>query len=136
MRAEGRETTQTPWRGRWWLPIWTAGLGVVMLVAAALGGDAVAGLVIAASFAVAAVAFAAAERTESLRGIGGVDGDERFARIEVRSMAAAGRVMAVAIVAAWAYELSQGDDGGAFTWILGLGAIGYVAAMVWLRGRT
>ena len=134
MMSEGR-ATRPGGQGRWWLPIWTAGLGLALAAAAAAGGEAANGLIIACCFLVVAVAFALAERSESLRGIGGVDGDERFARIETRSMAAAGRAMAVAIIVAWGYELSQGDDAAAITWILGVGTIAYVGSMIWIRGR-
>ncbi|MFN8111635.1 MAG: hypothetical protein U0R51_00395 [Solirubrobacterales bacterium] len=136
MRADGRAAARPLWKGRWWLPIWSAGLGLVLFAAAAAGGETTSGLIIACCFFVVAVAFAVAERSESLRGIGGVDGDERFARIETRSMAAAGRAMAVAIIAAWGYELTQGEDAAGITWILGVGTIVYVASMVWIRGRS
>ena len=142
MMSEGRATAgprqpaKPLWQGRWWLPTWTAVLGAVMFGAAAIGGDLIGGLILAACFVLVAGVFAFAEHSESLRGIGGVDGDERFARIETRSMATAGRAMALAIVAGWAYELSQGNDGAAFTWILGIGVLAYVAAMIWIRGRS
>ena len=127
-RAEGRKSGGL--RAR------SDALGVILFAAAAAGGDAIGGLIIACCFFVVAGAFALAEGSETLRGIGGVDGDERFARIETRSMATAGRAMALAVIAGWAYELSQGDDGAGFTWILGIGALAYVAAMVWIRGRS
>jgi hypothetical protein len=106
-----------------------------MLVAAAIGGDPVGGLIIAASFLVAAAALLVAERSESLRGVGGPAGDERFARIEVSSMATAGRAMGLAVIAAWIIALANGDDGTSFTWVLGVGAIAYVASLAWRRAR-
>ena len=139
MLTEGREDTETrtqpPWRGRWWLPVWSAGLGVAMLIAAAIGGDLLGGLIIAASFLIAAVALVIAERSEALRGVGGPAGDERFARIEIGSMATAGRAMGLAVIAAWIIALANGDDGASFTWILGIGAIAYVISLAWRHAR-
>jgi len=106
-----------------------------MLAAAAIGGDLLGGLIIAASFLLAAAALFAAERSESLRGVGGAAGDERFARIEVSSMATAGRAMGLAVTAAWLIALANGDDGASFTWVLGIGAIAYVVSLAWRRAR-
>jgi hypothetical protein len=137
--TEGRGTTNAnarpPWRSRWWLPVWSAGLGVAMLIAAALGGDALGGLIIAASFFVVAGGLVIAERSESLRGVGGPAGDERFARIEVGSMATAGRAMGLAVIVAWIIALANGDEGASFTWVLGIGAIAYVISLAWRRAR-
>jgi hypothetical protein len=106
-----------------------------MLVAAAIGGDPLGGLFIAASFLIAAAALLVAERSESLRGVGGPADDERFARIEVSSMASAGRAMGLAVIAAWIIALANGDDGTGFTWVLGVGAIAYVISLAWRRAR-
>lgn len=118
---------------RWWMPVWCLGLGAMLTAAQAIGGDPAAAAVTGGVFVLAAGAFGLAERSESLRGMGGSEGDERFAGIEVSAMAIAGRVMALAVIAAWTVELARGNDALQYAWILGVGAVAYLGAMVALR---
>jgi hypothetical protein len=115
------------------MPAWCLGVGAVLTAAEAIGGNPAAAAMTAAIFILAAGAFGLAERSEPLRGLGGSQGDERFARIETAAMAIAGRVMGIAVLVAWAVELARGNDGIEYAWVIGAGSIAYLVAMVALR---
>jgi hypothetical protein len=122
-------------QARWWLPVWCLGVGIVIAGAQALGGDEGLAAITFALFVLTAAAFGIAERSETLRGLGGSEGDERFAGIERSAMAFAGRIMALAVIVGWVVELARGNDGIQYAWVLGAGTIAYLAAAVVLRRR-
>jgi hypothetical protein len=41
--------------------------------------------------------------------------------------------MGVAVLVAWAVELARGNDGIQYAWVIGVGSIAYLVAMVALR---
>ena len=131
VRASGRKLL----RSRWWLPIWTLGLGLVFVIAQLIAGNARSGAITAALFVGVAALFYAAERSEAFRGIGGAAGDERFRGIESTAMSFAGRVMAVSVFAAMVVELARGNDGTQYSWIVALGTLAYLGSIVWLQRR-
>ncbi|CAN5592109.1 hypothetical protein BH10ACT11_BH10ACT11_10430 [soil metagenome] len=119
--------------GRWWLSIWTLGLGLVVLVAQLIAGNPRAGAITAGIFLAAAAIFYGAERSETFRGIGGSDGDERFRGIEVSAMSVAGRAMALSVIAAMVYELARGEDAAHYSWVIGVGTLAYLGSFIWLQ---
>ena len=118
---------------RWWLPIWTLGLGSVFLIAELIAGNPRSGAITAAIFVVVAAAFYAAERSETFRGIGGAAGDERFRGIETTAMSFAGRAMAISVFAAMVVELARGNDATQFSWIVAVGTLVYLGSIIWLQ---
>jgi hypothetical protein len=124
------------WRSRWWMPLFSLALGVLILVAFWLGGSpwsGVAGLAVMAAFG---AMFLVGGRSETLRGLGGPGRDERWAMIDTRATALAGTVVIVALTAFWLVDLARGGDGNPYGQLMAIGGVAYLAAVVWLRRRS
>jgi hypothetical protein len=118
------------------MPIWCLGLGALILTAQLIGGDSRGGAISFGVMAAAAAFFYFGERSETLRGIGGGAQDERFALIDRTALSIAGTAMALALLVAWLYELSQGHAGTAYSGIFAVGTIAYLGSIVWLRRHS
>jgi hypothetical protein len=125
------------WMSRWWAPLYSLGLGAIVLAAFALGGSAGDGAKALVLFlVVAAVFWFGSPRSDTLGGLGGPGRDERWAAIDLRASAVAGFVVILALVGAWLYELADGRDGDPYGRLLAAGGLAYVAAIAFLRRRS
>jgi hypothetical protein len=111
-------------------------LGGLVLAANWIGGDLGTGLRSSALFVVLAAVFLFARRSETLQGLGGPGRDERWAMIDLRATAFAGGAVIVVVAGAWLWELSQGEDGNPYTWIMATGGLAYIVAVVVARLRS
>jgi hypothetical protein len=117
------------------MPAFSLGLGAVVFVAFALGGDVADGAISFAVFAVMAAAFAFGTRSETLQGLGGPGRDERWAMIDLRATAFAGLVLILAVIGAWLWEIAHGRDGSPYGWLGAVAGIAYIIGVALLRWR-
>src|SRR5581483_2501085 len=122
-------------KSRWFLPLFSVALGVVLFAAQWIGGNPRSGLV---SFGIMA-AFGAlvlfGGRSETIRGLRGDGRDERFRQIDIHATAIAGLAVLTAIIVAFVVELARGHDGSPYGWLGAIGGAAYLFAIVVLRLR-
>ena len=124
-------------RSRWWMPLYSVGLGALVFAAFAIGGNVADGAKALGLFAAIAVVFHfGSPRSETLGGLGGSRRDERWAAIDLRASAFGGFVVILATVGAWLYELADGRDGSPYGQLLAVGGVAYIAAIAFLRWRS
>jgi hypothetical protein len=132
MQTERREF----WRSRWWMPCFSLFLGLLMLAAFWIGGNAGAGLSCLAVMAAVAALFAFGGRSETLRGLGGPGRDERWAMIDTRATAFAGMVTIVVIIGAWLVDIAGGGDGNPYGLLGAVAGLAYIVGVAVLRWRS
>ena len=126
---------KTMCRSRWFVPLFSLGIGGVFLAAQSIGGHFTDGLVSLGIMAALGAVFAFGGRSETIRGLRGDGRDERFQQIDVRATAFAGTVVILAVIVAFTVSLAQGHDGGPYTWLGVVGGLAYLVAIVGLRVR-
>ena len=122
-------------RSKWFLPLFSLGLGGVVLLASWLGGQlgaGVYGLVVLAVFGL--VLLLLSGRSETIRGLT-TGRDERFAQIDLRATAVAGLVLITAVIVAWLVEIARGHSGNPYGWLGALGGLAYILAVAFFRWR-
>src|SRR5215212_6080006 len=92
------------WRSRWWMPLFSLGVGAFVFAAFAIGGRTGDGLRGFAVMAALAALFYFGGRSDTLRGLGGPGRDERWAAIDLRASAFAGVVVIGVNIAAWLWR--------------------------------
>ncbi|MCP2329144.1 small-conductance mechanosensitive channel [Hamadaea flava] len=119
----------------WTIPSICVAAGLAYLVSAWVGGRPGLGVVLLSAMLVfAGIVLLAARRSETVRHL--LDRrDERITAIDLKASAAAGGVLAVAVVAGAVVELGRGNSGEPFTWLAALGGIAYAAAVIAGRVR-
>jgi hypothetical protein len=109
--------------------------GIVYLVAGLIGGQVgagVLGLVVMVTFA--GVLWLVRRRSETVKGL--LDRrDERINTIDLKATALAGGVVLSALIVAFAVSIARGGSGSPYDWLLGLGGLAYVVALVLFRVR-
>jgi hypothetical protein len=130
-------TSKPFYRSRWWMPLFSVFLGLVILAAFAIGGDVAGGLwSLAVMTAVGALFLLGGRRSETLRGLGGPGRDERWAMIDIHATALSGMVTIAVVLGAWLHEIANGDDGSPYGQIGAVAGISYVLAVLLLRRRS
>ncbi len=130
-----KERSQAITRSKWFLPSFSAGLGLVVLAVSWLGGhpaDGVIGLAVMAGFGLFLLL---AGRSETIRGLRGDGRDERFAQLDLRATAVAGLVLIVTLLVAWLIEIARGHSGNPYGWLLAVSGLAYVLAVALFRWR-
>jgi hypothetical protein len=123
-------------QSKWFLPAFSAVLGVAVLVAGLIGGQpviGVVGLVVMAVFGL--FVLLAGSRSETVRGLRGDGRDERFALIDLRATAISGLVVITALIVAWLVAIARGQSGSPYDWLCAIGGLAYLAAIGFLRWR-
>jgi hypothetical protein len=117
------------------VPVVAVAGGIVYLVTGLIGGQTrfgVGGLVVMVAFA--GVLLLVRRRSETVKGL--LDRrDERINTIDLRATALAGGVVLAALFVAFAISIAGGGSGAPYDWLLGLGGLAYLAAVVVLRLR-
>ncbi|MET9078418.1 hypothetical protein ABZX95_41250 [Streptomyces sp. NPDC004232] len=118
----------------WEIPAFFLGIGLVSLVAAAVGGHLGLGLVLFGITAICSLALILlGRRSETYRGLA-EQPDERFALIGQRAWAATGVVLTLASLGAMVGDLASGGDGHPYYWQVPTAAVAYVGfATFWGR---
>jgi hypothetical protein len=129
------EPTTRKQKQRWALPLLALAIGLVYLVAGWLGGDRFFGLVGLLIMVALAAAFLVLSRySETVAGL--LDRrDERINRIDTQATAVAGTAVIIAIIVGFVVEIARGGDGSPYSTLGAIGAVSYVAALVYLRFR-
>jgi hypothetical protein len=122
-------------KSKWFLPLFTVGIGIAMLTAMWIGGDPSTGLFSLAVMAVFAALILVGGRSETIRGLRGDGRDERFRQIDIAATAIAGLVVIGAIIIAFLVEVARGQDGRPYSWLGAIGGLVYLAAIAALRLR-
>jgi hypothetical protein len=120
---------------KWFLPMFSVVLGLVIFGAQWIGGDAGSGLVSLGIMSAFGALVLFGGRSETIRGLRGDGRDERFKTIDIHATAISGLAVIVAIIIAFVIELARGHDGSPFTWLGAIAGLTYLAAIVVLRAR-
>ena len=123
-------------RSRWWMPSFSIFLGLLILAAFWIGGNAAGGFWGLGVMGLVAGLFLLGGRSETLRGLGGPGRDERWAMIDVHATALAGMVTTLVIIGAWLVEIARGDDGNPYGLLGAVSGLAYIASVAVLRRRT
>jgi hypothetical protein len=124
------------WPPRWLIPLVPAALGAVILVAAAMSGHILSGVVWFTVFAVIGALSPFAARFEAARRGPRHDEDERAAIINTHAMSITGTVLVIAITGCAAFTLARGESTTPYTALLAVGGISYAVATVAMRNGT
>ena len=122
-------------RSKWFLPLFSLGLGGVVLLASWLGGQlsaGVYGLVVLAVFGLVLLLLTGS--SETIRGLT-TGRDERFAQIDLRATAVAGLVLITTVIVAWLVEIARGHSGNPYGWLGAIGGLAYILAVAFFRWR-
>ena len=131
--TKGRSRAIT--RSKWFLPLFSVALGLVILTVSWLGGQLATGAISFGVLAVFGLLVLLAGRSETIRGLRGDGRDERFARIDLQATAVTGLVLLVALIVAWLVATARGQSGSPYDWLLAIGGLGYLLAVAWFRWR-
>ena len=122
-------------RSRWFLPVFSTGMGVVALAAAWAGGQLAIGVIAVAIMAGFGLLVLLAGRSETVRGLRGDGRDERFALIDLRATAAVGLVLISILIVCWLTAIARGHSGSPYDLLCAIGGLTYLLAVVVLRWR-
>ncbi len=123
-------------KSKWFLPMFSVALGVLILAAAWVGGDVAGGLISLGIMTAFGAVILLGGRSETIRGLRGDGRDERFREIDLRATAFAGVAVIIAIIVAFVIELADGRSGSPYTWLGAIAGGAYLAAVVMLRIRS
>lgn len=129
------ERCEAMMRSKWFMPAFCLVLGVVLLIASALGGhvgDGLVSLAILGGFGV--VLLLVRSRSETIRGLT-TDRDERFVQIDLKATAATGLVLILTVIGAWLAQTAEGHNGHPYDWLAAIGGLAYLLAVVLFRWR-
>jgi len=121
---------------KWFLPLFSIGIGVVILAAAWLGGQLVVGLIALIVLTGFGLFVLLAGRSETIRGLRGDGRDERFALIDLTATAFSGLVLIATLVVAWLVQIAQGHSGNPYGWLMAIAGLAYLLAVVFMRWRS
>ncbi|HYK32089.1 MAG TPA: hypothetical protein VEV63_09010 [Streptosporangiaceae bacterium] len=121
---------------KWFLPLFSIGIGVVILAAAWLGGQLVVGLIALVVLTGFGLFVLLAGRSETIRGLRGDGRDERFALIDLTATAFSGLVLIATLVVAWLVQIAQGHSGNPYGWLMAIAGLAYLLAVVFMRWRS
>ena len=102
-------------RTRWFLPLFSLGLGLLCLAAFWIGDDLRSGLAALAVMAGAGLVFLLGGRSEMVRGLRGDGRDEYWERIDVHATYLAGLATFGLIIGMCLWEWAHGRDGSPYT---------------------
>jgi hypothetical protein len=122
-------------RSKWFVPLFSGVLGIVLFAAQWIGGDPGSGLVSLAIMTAFAAVILLGGRSETIRGLRGDGRDERFRMIDIHATALAGLAVILAIIVAVIVELAKGHSGNPYAWLGAIGGVTYLVAIIVFRIR-
>lgn len=122
-------------RSKWFVPLFSVALGLVIFGAQWVGGDPGGGLVSLAIMSAFGAVVLLGGRSETIRGLRGDGRDERFQAIDIQATAFAGLAVIVAIIVAFVIAIAHGKSGDPYTWLGAIGGFAYLGAVVVQRIR-
>jgi hypothetical protein len=122
-------------KSKWFVPLVSVGLGLVMLAALSIGGQTGPGLVSLGILSAFGALILLGGRSETIRGLRGDGSDERFRQIDLHASAFSGFVVIIAVIVGYLVEAANGRSGAPYTWLGALGGLAYLAAVTFMRAR-
>jgi hypothetical protein len=122
-------------RSKWFLPLFSVALGVLVFAAQWIGGNPGSGLVSLVILTAFGALLLVGGRSETIRGLRGDGRDERFRQIDIHATAVAGLAVITAIIVAFVVELARGHDGNPYGWLGAVAGVSYLIAVVVFRIR-
>ena len=122
-------------KSKWFVPLLSVALGLVVFAAQWVGGDPASGLESFGIMAGFGALILLGGRSETIRGLRGDGRDERFRMIDIHATALAGLAVILAIIVAFIVELAKGHDGSPYGWLGAIGGLTYLVAIVVFRIR-
>jgi len=122
-------------RSKWFVPLLSVALGLVVFTAQWIGGSPGSGLISLAIMSGFGLLILLGGRSETIRGLRGDGRDERFRMIDIHATALAGLAVILAIIVAFIVELARGHSGNPYGWLGAIGGITYLLAIVVFRIR-
>ena len=122
-------------RSKWFVPLLSVALGIVVFAAQWVGGDPGSGLVSLGIMTGFGALILLGGRSETIRGLRGDGRDERFRMIDIHATALAGLAVILAIIVAFIVELAKGHNGSPYAWLGAIGGLTYLVAIVVFRIR-
>ena len=122
-------------RSKWFVPLLSVALGLVVCGAQWVGGDPGSGLVSLAIMTGFGALILLGGRSETIRGLRGDGRDERFRRIDLHATALSGLAMGLVVVIGSLVEFARGNRPGLYGWLAAIGGVTYLIAIVVLRIR-
>ena len=124
-------------RIKWVFPALIFGVGVAYFLAATIGGKLQLGLEMFGGMAACGLGILVfGGRSETIRGLGGDERDERFAMLDLRASAYTAIVLILVIVGGFIFELAQGRSGAPYWWLGAIAGITYLICVAVLRIRS
>ena len=123
-------------RTKWFLPLFSVGLGLVCMAALWAGGERGVGIQALVIMSVLGLVFLVGGRSDMVRGLRGDGRDEYWQRIDVHATALAGNVVIAAIIGMCLWEWAHGRSGSPYTQLGALAGVAYVASLGLLRWRS
>jgi hypothetical protein len=121
---------------KWFLPLFSVGLGLVFLAALWAGGDRRGGFEALAVLAGLGLLVLAGGRSELIRGLRGDGRDEYWQRLDIHATVLAGNVAIGLIISMCVWEWAHGRDGTPYAQLGAITGIAYVIAIGVLRWRS
>jgi hypothetical protein len=122
-------------RSKWFLPLFSVALGLLLFAAQWVGGNPGSGLVSLGIMTAFGALVLLGGRSETIRGLRGDGRDERFRQIDIHATAIAGVAVITAVIIAFVVEVARGHNGTPFTWLGAIGGLTYLAAVIAMRIR-
>src|SRR3974390_630248 len=122
-------------KSKWFVPLLSVALGIVVFAAQWVGGDPGSGLVSLGIMAAFGALILFGGRSETIRGLRGDGRAERFRLIDIHATALAGLAVILAIIVAFIVELAKGHSGNPYGWLGAIGGLTYLVAIVVFRIR-
>jgi hypothetical protein len=122
-------------KSKWFVPLLSVALGLVVFAAQWVGGDPGSGLESLGILAGFGALILLSGRSETIRGLRGDGRDERFQMIDIHATALAGLAVILAIIVAFIVELAKGHTGSPYGWLGAIGGLTYLVAIVVFRIR-
>lgn len=121
---------------KWLVPLLALSAGGAYLVFTWIGGNPVLGAALFAIMFIYAGLLLLGGRVELIRALRGQFDDERYRSFEVQATAFSGLTLIVTLLGGLLYELARGGNGQPYAMLCAVGAVSYLAALIWLRWRS
>ena len=122
-------------RSKWFVPLMSVALGLVVFAAQLIGGSPGSGLISLVIMSGFGLLILLGGRSETIRGLRGDERDERSRMIDTHATALAGVAVILAIIVAFIVELAKGHSGNPYGWLGAIGGVTYLVAIVVFRIR-
>jgi hypothetical protein len=129
-------TTVPVVRTKWFLPGFSAALGLVFGAALWAGGEHGSAVFAVALMGAVGLGFLLGGRSDLVRGLRGDGRDEYWERLDIHATALAGLVLITVVLVMCGWEWAHGRSGEPYTQLGAIAGVAYIAALGLLRWRS